>query len=178
MKIGGGKKSQVWVETVIYTLIALTIIGLFLSFAKPKIEEIQDKAIVEQSAEMLESMNSIILDITQSGPGNQRSIEIGIKKGAINISSLNNQIIFDVEGRYAYTEPGNYVNVGKLIAYTEKKGSLYRVRLISNYAGVYNITYNGGKEERIIPKSPVPYRILVSNKGASGSLTQIDFSIV
>ena len=53
------KRSQVWVETVIYTLIALTVIGLFISFAKPKIEEIQDKAIVEQSVAMLEDIGGI-----------------------------------------------------------------------------------------------------------------------
>ena len=30
------KEGQVWVETVVYTLIAFVLIGLVLSFAKPK----------------------------------------------------------------------------------------------------------------------------------------------
>jgi uncharacterized protein (UPF0333 family) len=35
------KRGQIWVETVVYTLIALVMIGLVLAFAKPKIEELQ-----------------------------------------------------------------------------------------------------------------------------------------
>ena len=41
-----GVNGQVWVETVTYTLIAIVMIGLVLSFAKPKIEELQDKTII------------------------------------------------------------------------------------------------------------------------------------
>ena len=37
------KRGQVWVETVIYTLIALALIGTVLAFVKPKVEEMQDK---------------------------------------------------------------------------------------------------------------------------------------
>ena len=43
------KRGQVWVETVIYTLIALVMIGLVLSFVQPKIMELQDKATLQQS---------------------------------------------------------------------------------------------------------------------------------
>src|SRR3989344_7977654 len=53
-------KGQIWVETVVYTLIAFTLIGLVLAFIKPKIEEIQDKGIVEQSVSVLQDMDSII----------------------------------------------------------------------------------------------------------------------
>ena len=35
------KRGQIWVETVIYTLIALILIGLVLTFITPKIKEIQ-----------------------------------------------------------------------------------------------------------------------------------------
>ena len=43
------KKAQVWIETVIYTLIALALIGTVLAFVKPKIQEIQDKIVKIQS---------------------------------------------------------------------------------------------------------------------------------
>ena len=42
------KHGQVWVETVIYTLIAFALIGTVLTFVKPKIEEMQDSAIISQ----------------------------------------------------------------------------------------------------------------------------------
>ncbi len=165
------KRGQVWVETVIYTLIALTVIGLFLSFAKPKIEEIQDKAAVEQSVQMLEDINSVMLSIAQGGIGNQRIVEIGIKKGDLTIDSAKDEIIFKIEGRYTYTEPGEDgqpgpdIMIGNIIASTKKTGKINEVTLISNYSNIYNITYKGGEESKVISKSPVAYRLSISNKG-------------
>jgi len=42
------KKGQVWIETVTYTLIAFVLIGLILAFVKPKIDELQDKALIDR----------------------------------------------------------------------------------------------------------------------------------
>ena len=48
------KRAQVWVETVTYTLIGLTIIGLLIAGIKPKIEESRDKSIINQIKRSLE----------------------------------------------------------------------------------------------------------------------------
>lgn len=180
----GNKKAQVWVETVIYTLIALTIIGVFLSFAKPKIEEIQDKAIIEQSIDMLEDINKIIISMVEGGAGNQRVIEIGIKKGALKIEGGTDQIIFEIDGKYTYSEPGeggtqgDYINVGNVVVSTKKIGKVSTVTLISNYTNVYNITYQNEDKLKVVSKSPSPYKIAILNKGDVGGITQIDISIV
>lgn len=179
-----GKKAQVWVETVIYTLIALTIIGLFLSFAKPKIEEIQDKSIVEQSVQMLDDINKIIASIVEGGAGNQRVIELGIKKGALLINSSNDQLIFEMDGRYSYTEPGidgtygQYINIGTVLASTKKVGKISTVNLISNYSNIYNITYMGEEKTKVVSRSPAPYKISILNRGEAGGINQIDISLV
>ncbi|MEK6819672.1 MAG: hypothetical protein AABY03_00550, partial [Nanoarchaeota archaeon] len=70
---------QVWVETVIYTLIALTMMGAVLAFALPKIEEIQDKSIIDQSINAMKDINNVILSVVQGGAGNKRIIETNIK---------------------------------------------------------------------------------------------------
>ena len=57
------KKAQVWVETVIYTLIGLTVIGILLGFSKPKIDSMKDKIIIEQTIDLFERINSLILDV-------------------------------------------------------------------------------------------------------------------
>lgn len=171
----GIRGGQVWVETVIYTLIALTIIGLFLAFARPKIEEIQDKAIIEQSITMLEDVNSIILSTVQGGAGNQRVIELSIKKGSLRVDSPNDLIIFELDGRYAYTEPGADVKVGNIIARTEQTGRLNRVTLISNYS-MYNITNQNKEDIKTIGKSPTPYTLTIQNKGVIGGKNVIDIS--
>lgn len=175
------KSGQVWVETVIYTLIALTIIGLFISFAKPKIEEIQDKAIIDQSVEMLEDVNSLILSIIQGGAGNQRIIDIGIKKGTLEIDGINDQIVFEIEGKHTYTEPGadggpgDFISIGNILVSTQKRGKISKVTLISNYSNIYNITYQGGDDKKLLARAPVAHKISISNKG--GSTPIIDFEL-
>ena len=86
-----GEKAQVWIETVIYTLIAFAILGAVLAFAKPKIEELQDKSIIEQSIKMLENIDGIIGEI-RTVQGNQRQMELELKKGTLTIDSSNNNI--------------------------------------------------------------------------------------
>jgi hypothetical protein len=169
------KSGQVWVETVIYTLIALTVIGLFLAFARPEIEEIQDKAVIEQSITMLEDVNSIILSTVQGGAGNQRVIELSIKKGSLRIDAPSNLLVFEVEGRYEYSEPGIDVTVGNIVARTESVGRLSRVTLISNYS-MYNITDQNKEDIKTIGKSPTPYTLTIQNKGVIGGKNVIDIS--
>ena len=45
------RKGQIWIETVIYTLIGLALIGLVLAILTPKIKEFGDRQIIEQTIE-------------------------------------------------------------------------------------------------------------------------------
>ena len=54
------KRGQVWVETVIYTLIGLTIMGLLLAFVKPAIDEKRDQIVIGNSLEIINSIDSQI----------------------------------------------------------------------------------------------------------------------
>ncbi|HLC77787.1 MAG TPA: hypothetical protein VJH92_01550 [Candidatus Nanoarchaeia archaeon] len=178
------KRSQVWVETVIYTLIALTVIGLFISFAKPKIEEIQDKAIVEQSVAMLEDIGGIVSSIVQGGAGNQRVVDIGIKKGELRIDGSQDMVIFVLEGKYTYTQPGengeegDYINIGNILASTQKRGKTSVVTLVSNYSGKYNLQFENKNEVKIVTKAPTKYGLVFANKGEDiNNKTIIDIKI-
>ena len=118
------KKAQVWIETVIYTLIAFIMIGAVLSIVKPKIEELQDKAIIEQSISMMQQIDEIIRVLIEGGPGNKRQIELGIKKGVLIIDGEKDKIVFEIESRHAYSEPGANISEGNLIINTEKKENI------------------------------------------------------
>jgi len=169
------KKGQVWIETVIYTLIIFVMIGLVLSFVKPKIEEIQDKAIIEQSIGMLEDIDHLILSLIQGGPGNKRLIELGIKKGILKIDGINDKIIFEIESAYTYSQPGTSISHGNIIAYTEKEGSFNRVTLTLDYHEGYDIKYKDKDELKLISKASVPYKVFISNEG--GDKTIINFEV-
>jgi hypothetical protein len=120
--IAKSRRGQVWVETMIYTLIAFALIAAVLAFARPKIEELQDKAVIDQSIKVLDDLNSVILLVIQGGTGNQREISIGIKKGEILINPVDDKIIFQMNSILTYSEPGKNISVGSVIVNTEKKG--------------------------------------------------------
>jgi hypothetical protein len=162
------KKGQIWVETVIYTLIAFVMIGLVLAYAKPKIEELQDKSIIEQSIGMMKDIDSTILTIGCAG--NQRAIELGIKKGVLKIDGVNDLIIFEIESKHTYSEPGIDIIDGNLIIHTEKMGKFNIVNLTRDYSEGYDIKYQGRDELKLISKSSIPYRMFISNKGGENKI--------
>jgi len=157
------KRGQIWVETVIYTLIAFSLIGLVLAFVIPKVEETRDKGIIEQSIGILQDIDSLIRNL--GGPGNVRNLELGISKGIMTIDSANEKIFFELESKYQYSQPGEDVNVGKIIVHTEEIGKINIVNLTLDYIGQYNLTYQGREETKEITKAAVPYKISISDEG-------------
>ena len=159
------KKGQIWIETVIYTLIAFVMIGAVLTFAKPKIEEFQDKAIVEQSLAVMQQLDNLILEVGSGIQGNKRIRDISLKKGSLTIDGTNDRLIFLVEGKYAYSQPGVDIEiVSGIIARTEEIGNIKRVTLIKNYSGIYNIKFNGNDEIKTLEKSPTQYKLSFINE--------------
>lgn len=171
------KKGQVWVETVIYTLIAFVMIGVVLSFAKPKIEEFQDKAVIEQSIEIMKNIDAVIEEVKYYGAGNQRSIEINLKKGTLKISGINDDIVFEIESRYQYSEPGSAYSEGDLDILTTKKGDLNIVELSRDYSSGYDITYQQVNNLKTFSKASTAYEVIISNNGLNGDKTKIDFEV-
>jgi len=169
------RKAQVWIETVIYTLIAFVLIGLVLSVVKPQIEKIRDKAVIEQTMDMMNYLNTRILSAVQGGPGNKRIDELKIKKGELKIDGVDNKIIFEMESKSVYSEPGQDVAYGNIIVRTEKKGKINIVTLTTDYSKDYNLTFENKDKVKLISKSSVPYKLVISNKG--GEKTVIDFSM-
>lgn len=159
----GQSRGQIWVETVVYTLIAFALIGLVLTFAKPKIEEIRDKGIIDQSITVLNDIDLIIK--TLGGPGNQRVIELGINKGTLNIDGENDKIFFEIESKYTYSQPGEDVSVGNIIARTEEKGNINELTLTIDYGGGYDITFQNQDELKKISKASTPYKVIIKNMG-------------
>src|SRR3989304_10038589 len=171
------KKGQIWVETVIYTLIAFVLIGTVLAIAQPRIEEIQDKSFIEQSLAVMKDMDNILLSLAQGGVGNKRVIELGVKKGSFTIDGENDMLIFEIDSTYEYSEPGVDISEGNLVINTRKKGDVYSVNITRAYSN-YNLTYTGADALRIIGKSSAPYRLSVSHDGKDPSNNiKIDFEV-
>ena len=172
------KQGQIWIETVIYTLIGLSIIGLVIGIIKPAIDEKKDKALIEQSLEMLNSISSDIDELRYYGTGNARPIEIRIKNGKLEIDSKNDSIIFSIDSSYKYSELDQQVTIGKINITTMRKSKKYAVSLSLGYKDILNLTYNKDEKIKSFQSAAIPYKIVATNFGSSGmnSLINIDFS--
>ncbi|VVB83929.1 Uncharacterised protein [uncultured archaeon] len=163
-KVMKNRFGQVWIETVIYTLIAFVMIGLVLSFAQPKIQELQDRAILQQSTDMMKQIDSTIL--TMGATGNQRIFEIGMKKGNLIIDGVHEKIIFEMDSKSVYSEPGKVVEDGSIDVLTEKKSGGNFVTLTRDYSESYNLEFNGvDNQMKTITPASNSYKLSIENKG-------------
>ena len=168
---------QIWVETVIYTLIALIMIGAVLAFAVPKVNEVKDKTIIEQSINLIKDINEIIISVVQGGLGNKRIIEVNVKKGELLIDGLNNRAIFEMDGNYVYSEPGKNISLGNVNVTTAKTGGTNKITLLSIYR--YDIKYNGEDEIKTLTQSTTPYKLSIENTGPNADgKTIVDINLI
>jgi len=156
------KSGQVWIETVIYTLIGLAIIGLVLAGALPKINAKKDEVMIGQSIEALGNIDSKIYEVSRA-PGNRRVVNLDIKKGALIINSADDTISWVLESSFAYSEIGMTVPFGNMNVTTTEDGE-YKVELKVGYR--MDIRFdNNTLGEKQFDIAPTPYRLVIENAG-------------
>ncbi len=175
-KMRRGKLGQIWVETVIYTLIGLAIIGVVLALVKPAIDEKKDQLVLDQSLSVLNYIKEKVEDVRDYGTGNSRAIEIKIQKGKLIINAINDSIEFYMKSSYKYSQLNQSIMIGKISSLTRKIGKEYEVTLKLDYKDKINISWNSQKIEKIFQPSPTPYNFVVNNKGSSNNLANLDFN--
>jgi len=174
------KKSQVWIETVIYTLIGLTIIAVLLSAITPQLKKMKDKGIVEQTITALNGLDVEIQKIEEV-QGNVKIVYFRIAKGKLTIDPESDNIIYSLENtNLKLSEPGEEINEENYFLKTEAYGNRYNIFVELDYSGRYDITYDGGNSLKTIHAGSVPYKIQLENKGAddSDSKININFKVV
>ena len=164
-------RGQVWIETVIYTLIALVLIGAVLVVIKPKIEALQDRTMIENSIGIMNQINSKILEVVQGGAGNIRELQIQLRAGDIIVDGKEDTIVFQMTSSDVFSQPGQDVNYGPIIIRTEGETRENTVTLKLNYSESYNIklktpeNVNASDIMKDFQKAGTPYTFVISNKG-------------
>lgn len=159
------KKGQIWIETVLYTLIGLALIGISLAIITPKINEARDRIVVEQTIDSLGILDGKINEVMEKGPGNKRIIEkFSVKRGEMFINSTGEEIVFVLKDlKKPYSEPGVIVNEGRVEILSEeaKKGAV--VYLTLRYVNV-NLTYPGDNYKKF-SAAATSYKFSIENLG-------------
>lgn len=167
------KKAQIWVETAIYTLIGLAIIGAVLSIATPAIDRYKDEIVLEQTISVLNDLNNKIIDVKELGAGNRRVIpELRIKKGTLEIDYTGDRIIYMLEeSRLEYSEVGQEFKQGDMTIKTEERGRRYDITLSLPYEDI-DLTYNEN-ERKIFHPASIPYKLFIESNGSIGEKVQV-----
>jgi len=156
------KAGQVWIETVIYTLIGLAIIGLVLATALPKINEKKDSITIEQSIEALGNINNKVYEV-QRAEGNRRIVNLDIRKGALIVDMEKDTISWLIDSSFPYSEVGIPVSLG-ILNVTTREGNPWVVELKLGYD--IDLTYNGiNTGTKQLDSAPTPYRFTIEHAG-------------
>jgi type II secretory pathway pseudopilin PulG len=175
-KLNKTKHGQVWVETVIYTLIGLSVIGILLAVSTPKINDMKDRLRINEAVDILNQMGTKISEV-QSAPGNQRVYDLTIKKGVVVLDAANNKVIWKIETNYKFSEPGSEIDLGggDLKVRTEGTG-FYKINLTKTY-GV-NLTVDGNDTKILeLESATIPYPLVIKSAGSYGANPQVDIQV-
>ena len=174
------KTAQVWIETVVYTLIGLAIIGTILAVVTPKIVQMNDKLTITQTIDSMNRLNEQIREAL-SAVGSQREILLNVKKGEYFIDAPGDRIYYYLKGTgYMYSQPNVSITQGDIkVLTTEKPGKKYDISLMLNYSA-YNITYNGEDKNRTLTSAPTAYRMIIVNQGITNgdAKTKLDIKSI
>ncbi len=167
------RKGQVWIETVLYTLIGLTLIGIALGLIMPRINEARDNALVNQAINSLGEMDEKISEVLERGSGNVRQAQFLMKKGELYINTTSDEIVFVLSGlERTYSEPGVEISSGRVKILSEKGQKTSTTYLRISYNA--NLTYQGGEEIKKFGPAATPYTLVIENKGPVNDRICID----
>ncbi len=156
-------RAQVWIETVIYTLIGLTLIAMTLAYLMPKINQSNDRSAVEQSIEALNLLDQKVVEVMTGAAGSSRIIpEFLIKRGSLNVKPETKDLFFAIDGLgVAYSEPNVPITRGRITLLTEPFQGKYRTTLTVHYT--IALTYNGGTAPKKFTPAATPYQFSITN---------------
>ncbi len=168
-------RAQVWIETVVYTLIGISIIGILIAVSTPKINSYRDKLLIGQTIESLNNIESKVQEVRVAA-GNRRVIDLKITKGNLVIDGINNKVLWKLNSNYQYSEEDAEINVGNLKLKT-KKGNPWEIEIWRDYKNILNITYSKKDELKQFDTAPSPYSLSIENLGTTSpnSLINVDF---
>lgn len=105
------KKGQIWISAVLYIALGVIAITIVLSAGIPIINKIKDKNTIIQTKDILLSLDNVIREVRDDGPGSKRVIQpFIIKEGDLLIAPLvsnsnENKIKWSLKTNTIYAEP-------------------------------------------------------------------------
>jgi hypothetical protein len=169
------KKGVVWVSTVLYILISLTVLSLVLVSVQPIIDKNRDKTICSQSEQVLRNIDDTMGKVSEN-QGNRFSSDVKISRGNLIINSSSNRIEWQLkDSAYQYSEENQEITQGKIHIITKKNGNKWQVSMYLDYQDVYDLSFNNQEISRVLTESSQDYSLSFENIDAQNK--KIDISL-
>lgn len=167
---GINTKGQIWIETVLYTIIGLALIAVVLAFATPKINASKDKIIVDQSIKSMQILGEKIDEVASSGAGTRSIIEFNLKKGSLTFDLDKGNITLVLNNLNGmYSEDQVSIPFGR-VTVISTKGQKYSSVNITLPSG-NTLSYAGSASpDKVLTASPTPYTFSIEKKIANGGV--------
>lgn len=180
IKLRKERKGQIWIESVLYTLIGLTLIGITLSFVMPRINAAKDNSIVEQSIQSLSVFEGKIDSVIENGQGNARNADLTLKKGYLLVADADSDSLSIVLEDFGepYSEPGVPIKIGRLEVLTEEDQGDYKATVRLPYNDVVDIVFENGESEKRYNSASIPHRFSFVNQGINPSSGKYEIKVV
>ena len=171
------KKAQIWIESVLYTLVGLGIIAVLLVVTRPQIAKTQDEFVIQQTIRALHELDNKIIEIKQA-TGNRRIIDFQLSKGELEINGNEDRIRWTIIGsNYMYSEPGYETSVSNIKVLTEKNADKYDIMLTLDYSDTNELTIDRQAGSKTLQPAKTPYRIVLENFGPDPTTGRINIDI-
>jgi len=172
-----GRKADVWISTVLYTLISLAIIGTLLAVVRPRIDEMRDHYLIDQTINALNQIDKTVTSV-KTAQGMRLPVEFQLSRGILIFNTTDKIIQWNLpDSRYQYSEIGFPVTIGKSLSLkTLKSGDRWNISVQLNYSDI-NFTVNNQSSSKTYQSSSRVYSIWVENKGMVDNMLKIDFGL-
>ena len=105
--------AQVWVSSVLYVLVVVSLIVIVLAAGVPIINHLKDKAAFNNLKNNAQTLDSYIQTVISEGPGSQRLVPIVIDNG--KLYTKNNSLIWQIPVSSKVMQPNARITYGNVI---------------------------------------------------------------
>ena len=132
------KKGDIWISAALYFGLGIIVITIILSAGMPVINKLRDKNTVIQTKDLMFKLDNNIRSVIRGGAGEQRYVELEIKKGEFVIDQNAEKIKWTMESRILLSQPGVKIEEGNLIILTENSNVVgeYITELSLDYSNI------------------------------------------
>lgn len=106
------RKSQIWIEAVLYVLMTAIIMVVVLEAGIPILDKMKDKSIFIQTRDNFVSLSQHIEEVSNAGPGSQRLVPIEIKKGYLKVD--NEKVKWYMDTKAEIIAPMSKISLGNV----------------------------------------------------------------